>query len=189
MWGWRSKLGSKKIYGINLKRDCTKRECQFNVPGNVKKFQQRYKHPTPDKPRRTLDDCTTPNCGQNQKHVKEKTVIKKLLTEGTRRMQEIIGFYLCYCRSTQHTPLVALISSSSQQSKAADDTNKTIKRCLDYLINFSNRTVTYAASERVLWVHSDGSCLEDDRANIRVGIHYFISYLIKVIDKSQPKLN
>ena len=69
--------------------------------------------------------------------------------------------------------LVVLSSSSSQQLKATEETNKAIKRHLDYLIIFANGIITYAASNMVLWVHGYGLHLVEDRTKRRSGGHYF----------------
>ena len=63
--------------------------------------------------------------------------------------------------------LLALSSVSSQQLIAAEDTNKDIKRCLDYLIAFPNETITYEASDIALWAHSYGAFMVEDEANSR----------------------
>ena len=59
-----------KLYGINLKWDWIKRECQLNEPGCMKKLQLRNKLPTPSEPQHTPADCITPSYGQTQKCVK-----------------------------------------------------------------------------------------------------------------------
>ena len=41
----------------------------------------------------------------------------------------------------------------------------------------------------VICVHSDGVCLVEDGAKIRVGGHYFFSNVIEDTSKAQPKLN
>ena len=68
-------------------------------------------------------------------------------------------------------PLVALISASFQQSISTEDANKSIKRCLGYLITFPNGNITCTAFDMVLWEHSDGTCLAEDESISIVGGH------------------
>ena len=86
-------------------------------------------------------------------------------------------------------PLVALRKASSQQATETENTNKAINRCLCYLLKFINGTITYTVSNVVLLVYSDGSYLVEDGTKSIAGSHYFLSGLIKEIDKAQPKFN
>ena len=162
----------KKLCGINLKWDCTKRECQINVPGHVKKLQKIHDHPAPDKLQHLPSNCATKNA-EKQQCVKENTILKKLSPEGIRKTQEIIGSWSFCCRATEHMASEVLSSEWSSQSKASEDTNKSINRCVDYLITFPNGTITHALSCMVLWARSDGACLVEDEANSMSGGHYF----------------
>ena len=69
----------------------------------------------------------------------------------------------------------------SQESTEMEDTNKSISRCLDYLLTFSNGTINFTASDMVLWVHSDGAYLVEDGTNSRAGGHCFLSDFVKDI--------
>ena len=86
-------------------------------------------------------------------------------------------------------PLVSLSFLSSQQTKATDDTNKTLQRYLDYLFTFPNSTIMYTASDIVLWVHSNGAYLVEPNAKSRAGGYFFLSNFIKDLSKAAPKLN
>ena len=137
----------------------------------LKKLQQRVKHPTPDKLKHASADYSTPNYGQRKMRQK-KNKLKKLSPEGIRRTQEIIGSCLCFCRVTDLTPLVAIITASSQQSKATEVTNISVKILFDYIITLPGGTVTYVSSYMVIWVQIYGACLAEEGANNRVGGHY-----------------
>lgn len=178
-----------KLCGINLKWNCTNRTCKLSIPDYIEKLRQRFNLPKPTRPQHTPADRATPNFGQKQQYVQNKTPLKKLPPKDIKRIQEIIGTILCCCRATEFMPLVALSSLSSQQSKATDQTYKASKRCLDYLFAFPDGTITYAASDMVLWVHSDGAYLVEPNAKSRVGGFFFLSDFIKDVSKSIPKLN
>ena len=95
-------------------------------------------------------DYTKPTFGQKQQFVKDKHIAKKLSPKQIKRIQEIVGTILYYCRVTEPMPLVALSALTNQQSKATEATKKALQRCLDYLFTFSNGTITYTASDMVL---------------------------------------
>ena len=65
-------------------------------------------------------------------------------------MREIIGSFFHYYRVTDNLSLVTLKSVSSLQSKATEETNKSFKRCLNYLAIFLNGTITYSIGYGVM---------------------------------------
>ena len=70
-------------------------------------------------------------------------------------MQEIVVSLMHHCIVTDLLSLVPLSSVSSQQSKAMEDTNKAIKRCLIYCMTFPNGFITFTVSDMSQWVRSD----------------------------------
>ena len=70
-------------------------------------------------------------------------MLKKLLQECIK-MREIIGSFLHYYRVTDTLLLVTLKYVSSLQSKAIEETNRAIKRCLNYLEIFPNDAIKHS---------------------------------------------
>ena len=58
--------------------------------------------------------------------MKDIPAAKKLSPKQIKRMQEIVGTILYYCRVTDPMVLVALSSLTHQQSKATEDTSKAL---------------------------------------------------------------
>lgn len=155
-------------------------------------MRQRFNLSPSKHPQYAPADYTTPTFGQKQQFVKDIPAAKKLSPKQIKRIQEIVGTILYYCRVTDPMGLVALSSLTHQQSKATEATSKALQRCLDYLFTFPNGTITYTASDMVLWVHSDGAYLVEPNAKSRVGGHFFLSDYISdlsTISKIVPRLN
>ena len=178
-----------KLCGITLRWNYDTKQCKLSLPGYIDKLKARFNIPTPTKPQLAPADYTTPTYGRKQQLIEDKPPLPRLSPSKIKRLQEIIGTCLYYCRVTEPLPLVALSTVQGQQVNATDDTNKAVKRLLEYLLTFPNGTITYTASDMILWVHSDGAYLVEPGAKSRVGGHFFLSDFIKDIQTAAPKLN
>ena len=116
-----------KLCGINLKWNYDLRTCKLSIPSYIDKLYKRFNIPKPTCLQYAPANYTTPTFGQKQQFIKAHPPLKKLPPKDIKRIQEIIGTLLYYCRATEPMPLVSLSSLSSQQTKATDDTNKALQ--------------------------------------------------------------
>jgi hypothetical protein len=87
-----------------------------------------------------------------------------LLTEGIKRIQQIVGTMLYYARAVDNTMLVTLGSLASHQSTATELTNKDVTQFLDYCATHPLAILRFHASDMRLKIHSDAGYLNEPKA-------------------------
>jgi hypothetical protein len=85
------------------------------------------------------------------------------------------------------TVLMALSSIAIKQSKGMTNTMEKAKQLLDYLATYPDATIQFRASDMIMNVHSNASCLSELDARSRACGHFFMGWSPK--DGNPIKLN
>ena len=85
-----------------------------------------------------------------------------------------MGTLLYYSIEVDPTILTALGSIAAQQSKGKEKTYADTLWLLNYAATHLNAKIRYAASDTILYIHSDVSYLSEPRSHSRAGGHYFL---------------
>ena len=107
-------------------------------------------------------------------------------------VQQIVGTLLYYSIAVDPTMLNALGSIAAQQSKGTEKTYPDTLWLLNYAATHPNAKISYAASNMILYIHSDASYLSKPRARSRSGRHYLLGEKrpdITTPPISRPRLN
>jgi hypothetical protein len=99
---------------------------------------------------------------------------ERLLPEGIKRIQQIVGTMLYYARAVDNTMLVTLGSLASRQSSATELTNKDVTQFLDYCATHPLAILRFHASDMRLKIHSDAGYLNESKARSRAGGHFYL---------------
>jgi hypothetical protein len=96
---------------------------------------------------------------------------------GKKHVQQIVGSFLYYAQTVDHTILMALSEISSQQVAPTENTMKRVNQFLDYMWTHPDAVIQYRASDMILNVHSDASCLSTPKARSRASSYFFLGSL------------
>ena len=164
-----------KLYcGVTLQWDYEQRSLTILMPNYIKKLLDRFKHIRPQRPVHTPYKPPPKTYGIDSQKPTEEDTSKLLDKKGIQEIQQIVGAILYYARAIDCTVGVALITISSEQTKATETTRQRAKLLLDYLVTHPNAEIKFYASDMILNVHSDISYLSETRARSRVGGYYFL---------------
>ena len=83
--------------------------------------------------------------------------------------------FLYYARAVDATMLFALSAIASEQAAPTEQTMKKTRNFLGYVALQPDTILTFSASNMVLNVHSNASCLTELKAQSRAGDHFFLS--------------
>jgi hypothetical protein len=84
--------------------------------------------------------------------------------DGIKLLQQITGTLLYYARAVDPTMLVALGTIAVQQSNGTGATADAIVQLLNYCATHPVSTIRYRASDMILRIHRDASCLSEAKA-------------------------
>ena len=113
-----------KYCGLNIEWNYTEGWVDIDVDGMHEKGLQRFKHSKPAKPQDSPYPCTTPQYGAKIQYTEEPDTSRPMTAEETKRLQEIIGFYLYVGRAVDNTLLTALGTMASAQTEGTEETVK-----------------------------------------------------------------
>jgi hypothetical protein len=91
------------------------------------------------------------------------------------RTQQVLGTLIYWEISFNPTNIPAISALASEQATATETTVKKLTQLVNYCATNPNATIQYAASDMVLHIHSDASYLSEPKAQIRIGVHLFLS--------------
>jgi len=172
--------------GITLKWNYEHRYVDISMPGYVEKQLLKYKHPKPSKPVHTPWEPTPFTIG-NPNAVAEVDDSPPLNADGIKRIQQVVGSFMYYCRATDPTIPVALNELASRQNNATENLKRRCNHFLDYMATHPDAVIRYYASDMVLNVHSDASYLSAPNARSRAAGYFFLGSIPRL---NQPiKLN
>lgn len=115
-----------------------------------------------------------PNYGAKQQLTTLEDTSKPLTPEEIKRVQQVTGTLLYYARAVKATLPVALGTIAAQQAPGTATTQVAITQILDYCHTHPSATIRYRASNIVLKIHSNASCLSKIKASSRPGGHFYM---------------
>ena len=87
-----------------------------------------FQHPSPRKPQHQPHPHVPPQYGQKQQFVEPEDSSPSLDKKKTKFIQEVTGTFLFYAQAINHTMLMALSASASEQAKTTENTLKKVKQ-------------------------------------------------------------
>ena len=103
----------------------------------------------------------------------------QLSKECTKRIQQIVGYFLYYGRAIDLNTIKTLNTLATQQSTTTENTEQDVKHFLDYCATHPDSKKRFFASEMILQVHSDASYMNDTRERSTASGHYLLGNNIK----------
>ncbi len=116
-----------------------------------------------------------PTYGAKAQYVEQEAPSIPLDKEGQKYIQAVTGTLLYYSRAVDPTMLVALNAIAMQQASPTQRTMERVKQLLDYCASQEEAVLTYHARNMILTVHSDVGYLNETKAQISAGGHFFLS--------------
>ena len=90
-------------------------------------------------------------------------------------IQKVTGKFLLYGRAIDTTMLTALSETTLQQSAPTSEMMKQVNQLLDYLASQEDAIMTFQKSDKKLVAHIDSGYLNEPKARIRAGGHFYMS--------------
>ena len=133
-------LEGTKFAGIDLAWDYharhANRTCRIFMKGYIAKFLFKYRHPIPKKPQLSLHKHCEVIYGAKEQLAPEDDTAPPLNSQGTKRVQGIVGALFYYARSVDNKLLVGLSAIGSHQASATQLTNEATDQILDYCATY-----------------------------------------------------
>jgi Fe-S cluster biosynthesis and repair protein YggX len=165
----------EKYVGITLKWDYKKRTLDTSVPDFVKNKLHKFQHPTPSKPQHAPANAAPINYGSRVQKPTPGDDSPPLSKAGIKRIQEIVGAFAWYSRSTDPTMAATLSQLAGRQAKATEQLKQEVHQFLDYCSTHPNATVRFMASDMILAIHSDASHLSEPGSKSRAAGHFYVT--------------
>jgi hypothetical protein len=172
---------------IKLNWDHTACTLDISMPGYIKKILLKYKHCMPAWPQHCPYAPAPKQYGSAAQSPLPVDISPQLSPEEIKDIQRVIGIILYYACAINITVLMALSSIVIKQSKRTTKTMEKVKQLLDYLTTYPDATICFKASDMMLNVHSDASCLSKSDAQSRACSCFFMGWRPK--DVNPVKLN
>ena len=166
--------GSKYV-GISLKWDYENRTLDTSVPGFVNKTLHKLHHPKPSKPQHAPAKATPIKYGSKVQTATPADNSPVLSDKEIKRIQEAVGAFAWYSRSTDPTMAKVLSSIAARQATATEQVKAELHQFLDYCSTHPDSKVRYIASDMTLALHSDASHLSEPHSKSRAGGHFYLT--------------
>ena len=166
--------GSKYV-GISLDWNYDKRTLDTSVPGFVNKTLHKLQHPTPSKPQHAPAKATPIKYGSKVQKATPDDNSPVLSNKEIKRVQEAVGAFAWYARSTDPTMAKTLSSIATRQATATEKVKAELHQFLDYCATHPDSKVRYIASDMTLALHSDASHLSEPKSKSRAGGHFYLT--------------
>ena len=145
------------------------------MKGYIAKVLLEYGHPFPMKPQLSLHRHKEISYGYKEELAPEDDISPPLDSQGTKRVQGIVGALLYYARAVDNKLLVGLSAIGAQQASATQRTSAAIDQILDYCATYPADGILYRSSDMVLCAHSDAGFHNESKGRSRAGAHIFLS--------------
>ena len=151
------------------------RTCRISMKGYIAKFLLKYGHPFSKKPQLSLHRHQEILYGAKDQLSPEDDTSPPLDSQGTKRVQGIVGALLYYERAVDNKLLVRLSAIGSRQASATQHTSESIDQILDYCATYPADGIIYRSSDMVLCAHSDAGFHNKSKGLSRSGAHILLS--------------
>ena len=145
------------------------------MKGYIKKFLLNYYQPLPKKPQLSPHKNHGISYGTKEQLVPEEDNSPPLESQGTKRVQGIVGALLYYACAVDNKLLVGLSAIGAQQASDTQRTSAAIDQILDYYATYPADGIIYRSSDMVLCAHSDARFHNESKGRSRAGAHIFLS--------------
>ena len=142
------------------------RTCRISMKGYIAKMLLKHGHPIPKKPQLSPYKHREVIYGAKEQLSFEDDTSPPLDSQGTKRVQGIVGALLYYARAVENKLLVGLSAIGSQQASATQRTNEAIDQILDYCATYPDGGILYRSSDMVLCAHSDTGFHNDNKGYV-----------------------
>ena len=149
--------------------------CRISMKGYIAKVLLKYGHPIPKKPQLLPHKHKMVIYGAKEQLAPEYDTSPPLDSQGTKRVQGIVGDLLYCARAVDNKLLVGLSTIISQQASATQRTNEAIDQILDYCATYPADGILYRSSDMVLCAHSDAGFHNESKGRSRARAHIFLS--------------
>ena len=129
--------------------------CRISMYGYIEKVLLKYGQPRPSKSHLSPHKHREVIYGAKEQLTPKDDKSSPLYSQGTKRIQGIVGALLYYGISVDNKLLVCLSSIGSQQSAATERTKEAINQLLDYCATYPANGILHRSSVVVLCAHSD----------------------------------
>ena len=160
--------------GVSLNWNYNQREVTCSMPGCIPKLLQRLKHAVPSTPQFSPNPSPHITHGTKVQFAKGEDKSPLLDGDGIKLVQSIVGATLYIARILDMTLLVTCNDIGIQQTKSTSNTLNLISWLLDHMATYPNPSITFKASDMILWVSSDSSYLSVTGGRSRVGGYHFL---------------
>ena len=168
-----------KFSGINLACNYHARHangtCRISMKEYIAKVLLKYGHPIPKKPQLSPHKHREILYGAKYQLAPEDDTSPPLDSQGTKRVQGIVGALFYYACTVDNKLLVGLNTIGSQQASATQRTNEAINQILDYCATYPADGILYRSSDMVLCAHCDAGLHNESKGRSRAGAHIFLS--------------
>ena len=123
--------------------------------GYIEKVLLKYGHPSPKKTQLSAHKHRKVIYSVKEKLAPEDDSTPPLYSQGTKRVQGIVGTLLYYAQAVYNKLLVGLSDIGSQQDAATQRTNEATNKIMDYCTPYPADGILYRSSNMVLCAHSD----------------------------------
>ena len=131
------------------------RTCRISMKGYIAKVLFKYGHPFPNKPQFSLQKHREISYGAKEQLAPEDDTSTLLDSQGTKRVQDIVGALFYYAPAVDNKLLVGLSAIGSHQVSATQRTSEAIDQILDYCTTYPDDNIIYRSSNMVLCAHYD----------------------------------
>ena len=145
------------------------------MKGYIAKVLLKYGHPIPKKPQLSPHKHREVIYGAKYQLAPEDDTTPPLDSQGTKRVQGIVGAILYYERALYDKLLVELSTIGSQQASATQRKNEAIGQILDYFATYPSDDIIYCSSNMVFCAYSDAGFHNESKVHCRAGAHIFFS--------------
>ena len=95
------------------------------------------------------------------------------------KVNEVVRIIQYYATTVDMTALMALSTIASEQAKATGHNIETIEQLLDYMASHPDATMRFRASDMILNIHLDASCLSVSNGRSRACGPFFLGLMPK----------
>ena len=151
------------------------RTCRKYMNGYIAKVLLKYGHPFPKKPQLSPHRHREISYGAKEQLAPEDDTSPPLDSQGTKRVQGIVGALLYFAFAVDNKLLVGLSAIGSRKASATQRTSEAINQILDYCATYLADFIHYRSSVMVLCAHSDAGFHNESKGRSRAGAHIFLS--------------
>ena len=144
------------------------------MPNYVHKKLVEYEHKSPKRPQHCPHAPPRIKYGKESNLLNQEEISPPATEEEKKYIQKVLGSFLFYARAIDMTILHSLSAIASEQSKPTKKTLERIKQLLDYMATHPDAIVRFYASDMVLNLHSDASCLLAGQGRSGAGGYFFL---------------